>query len=136
MNYSQSVVDGLYLFNQSPFHRSYTLVEFNHYLVYPLLQGKIRIFYEDQKPVSLVTWCWFSDEQAQRFLNGEFAPNESDYEKDHGDQLWGIEFIAPFGHARLTMKKMRTLTVSVYGKGQYVHFRRSYNPEKAILRRM
>lgn len=135
MSNSQSVVDSLYLFNQSPSHRLYTLVEFNHYLIYPLLHGKIRIFYENQQPISLVTWCWFSDEQAQLFLEGEYDPTEDDYKKDWDDQLWGIEFIAPYGHSRQTMRRMKELSHTLYRDNNYVHWRRLYNSDKLVKRK-
>jgi len=79
MNYSQSVVDGLYLFNQSDNHSVYTLQEFNRYLIYPLLHDKLRIFYEHGKPVSLVTWVWFTDQQSEWFLDETYEPVEEDY---------------------------------------------------------
>jgi len=136
MNNSTAVVDCLYLLNQSDFHQQYTLAQFNAFIVYPILQDKIRIFYEEGSPVSLVTWCWFTDEEAEQFLDGRFVPEETHYERHRADQLWGIEFIAPFGHARSTMRKMRDLSKILYGSNETVHFRRFYNPEKAIVRRM
>jgi cytolysin-activating lysine-acyltransferase len=135
MGNSKAVVDSLYLFNQSPDHRIYTLTEFNSYLIFPLLHDKLRIFYENGKPVSLVTWCWFTNEQAELFLNEQYQPVESDYARDNGDQLWGIEFIAPYGHARQTMRQMKTLHRECYGKSQIVHWRRLYSPDNIIKRK-
>jgi len=68
---AQSVLDGLYLFNQSPSHRGYTLVEFQHYfLVFPVLHQKARFFYEDGKPIGLVTWCWLTEEEKRQTVLG------------------------------------------------------------------
>jgi hemolysin-activating ACP:hemolysin acyltransferase len=136
MRNSTVVVDCLYLLNQSDFHKRYTLAQFNAFIVYPIIQEKIRIFYEEDKPVSLVTWCWFTDEEAKKFLDGRFVPKELNYARDWGDQLWGIEFIAPFGHARQTMRHMRNYITDLYGPKMKAHFRRLYYPEKEIVRRL
>jgi len=136
MSNSTAVVDSLYLLNQSDFHKQYTLSQFNSFIVYPILQDKIRIYYSDGKPISLVTWCWFTGEEAKQFLTGEFVPEERHYARNVMDQLWGIEFIAPFGDARQTMRNMRELSRRLYGPKETVHFRRYYNPEKTIVRRM
>ena len=135
MDNSKAVVDCLYLFNQSPDHRLYTIAEFNHYLIFPLLHNKLRIFYDGDKPVSLVTWCWFTDEQAEEFRAELFMPDEADYVRDTGDQLWGIEFIAPYGHARQTMKNMKAVCHDLYGDGNSVHWRRFHTPDKLIKRK-
>lgn len=122
------VVDGLYLFNQSPAHLNYTLSEFNHFFIFPLLHGKARIWYDGNRPVSLGTWAWFTDEEADDFLNDRWIPPEEVYRRDRSDQLWGVEFIAPFGHARQTMRNLRRLTVETYGPDTAVHFRRLHKP--------
>lgn len=134
MENNKAVVDSLYLFNQSPDHRIYTLTEFNTYLIYPLLHHKLRIFYDQDKPVSLVTWCWFTHEQATLFLHEKYEPTEYDYVRTDGDQLWGIEFIAPFGHARQTMKHMKTFHAEQRGKSEIIHWRRLHSPDKLIKR--
>lgn len=135
MDKSKAVVDCLYLLNQSPNHTHYTLSEFNSYIIYPILHDKLRIFYDQDKPVSLVTWCWFTNEQAELFFDGQFHPTESDYARTTGDQLWGIEFISPFGHARQTMKNMKIISHDLYGANHKVHWLRSHSPEKLIKRK-
>jgi hemolysin-activating ACP:hemolysin acyltransferase len=134
MDSSKAVVDCLYLFNQSPDHRIYTLTEFNSYAIYPIIHNKIRIFYDQDKPISLVTWCWFTNEQSDLFLQEEYEPVESDYVRTNGDQLWGIEFIAPYGHARKTMKQMKSICCELYGNNNIVHWRRLHSPDKLIKR--
>lgn len=128
MDNSKLVVDGLYLFSQSEYHSQYTLTAFNHYLILPLLHDKLRIFYDNDKPVSLVTWCWLSDEKADLFLSDQYTPTEDDYVLQSGDQLWGIEYIAPFGHARQTMRNMRRISSELYGPKTAVHWQRYKKP--------
>ena len=109
------VVDGLFLFNQSKRHLNYPLHELNNWLIYPIIQDKIRVFYDDAgKPISLVTWCWLTKEQGIAFDADDYVPTEEDYARDTGDELWGIQFIAPKGHTIKTMRAMRELTAALY----------------------
>jgi len=135
---AQSVVDGLYLFNHSPDHRIYTLVEFNHFLVFPVIHQKVRFFYEDGKPIGLVTWCWLTEQEADEFLAERFMPDEEHYRRPDTTQdqyqLWGIEFIAPFGHARSVMRAMRDYQKQHRKKTEKVRWRRLKSPDTEIRR--
>lgn len=127
LDLKSAVLDGLYLFSNSDGHRHYTITEFLSYLVYPVLQNKIRFFYEDGKPVGLVTWCFLPEDIASEFLDDRYVLEEEDYIAADGDQLWGIEFIAPFGHARMMMKAMQDEHFKVYGHGRKIFWRRFKN---------
>jgi hemolysin-activating ACP:hemolysin acyltransferase len=135
MDKSKLVLDSLYLFNQSAHHREYTLAQFNEELIFPLVQDKIRVFYDGDKPVSLVTWCWFSTEQADLFMQHLFTPSENDYSLDYGDQLWGLHFIAPYGHVRQTMRNMKNTFAHLYGKNTEVRWPRLHTPDKVVKRK-
>lgn len=125
---SSAVVDGLYLFSHSDGHRHYTIAEFLTYLVYPVLHNKIKFFYEDGKPIGLVTWCFLPDDKAQAFLNDDYVLQEDDYVANEGDQLWGIEFIAPFGKVLHIMKSMQQVQTDLYGvSNRKVYWRRFKN---------
>lgn len=126
-NTAKAVVDGLYLFNQSDAHLVYTLAEFNSFFIYPLLAGKCRIFYDGDKPIGLVTWAWLTDEEAEAFLNMDWQPEEATYSRDRSDQLWGIEFIAPYGDARKVMREMRKISKHLYGDTK-CNWRRLHDP--------
>jgi cytolysin-activating lysine-acyltransferase len=130
MDNSKFVVDALFLCNQSEYHRQYSLLAFNHNIIYPLLHKRLRIYYENNKPVSLVTWCWLTKEQGELFLKDEYSPEETDYQRDIGEQLWGIEFIAPYGHAAETMRLIRKEFHQTYDFNAPVHWRRTKSPDK------
>ena len=134
MKNSDTVLDCLYLFNQSKYHRHYSLLEFNWYLIYPLLHNKLRVFYKDGKPTALLTWCWLDSEKASLFLQGKYDLTEQDYVADTGEQLWGIEFIAPFGDVRQAVNEVKQVFRDVYGKGTTVHWRRLHTPHKKLKR--
>lgn len=125
LDLKQAVLDGLYLFSNSKDHRHYSISEFLSYLVYPVLHNKIQFFYEDGKPVGLVTWCYLSNEKAQAFKDDEYILQEEDYLAESGDQLWGIEFIAPFGtHTFKIMRRMKEVHRDRYGSTRTVYWRR------------
>ena len=128
MSLSNYVLDGIYLFSHSDDHRIYTLDEFQHYLIYPVLHQKVRFFYQNDRPIGVVTWAFFTDEEAEDFRNERWMPDEAIYQRDAGDQLWGIEFIAPFGHTRKVMRGMRDHSRNLYGTRQ-VHWRRLSSPQ-------
>lgn len=122
-----AVLDGLYLFSHSEGHKNYSVSEFIRYLVYPVLQGKICFFYEDGKPIGLVTWCFLPRDVAEQFVQDDYALDENDYVATEGEQLWGIEFIAPFGHARQIMREMNAKHRQVYGHDRQIFWRRFKN---------
>lgn len=128
LDFNAAVLDGLYLFSQSEGHRNYLVSEFLAYLVYPVLHNKIKIFYEDGKPIGLVTWCFLPNDKAQAFLNDDYIIQEEDYIANEGDQLWGIEFIAPFGKVLHIMKSMQKVQTELYAvSDRKVYWRRFKN---------
>jgi hemolysin-activating ACP:hemolysin acyltransferase len=128
----QAVVDGISLMELGDTHSKYTPSEVNTYLLLPTQYSRIRLYYQDTKPVGLITWCWLSPSKSTLFLEDKYEPVEDDYtlENPEGYGLWGIEFIAPFGHTRRMMKAIREEHKELYGTTTSVHFRRFYNRNK------
>lgn len=106
MQLQKAVMDGLYLYNQSEEYRLRTLAEFNTYCVYPILHSRIKIYYQNEKPVGLVTWIWLTNEEAALFEDGEWEPTEEAWKRTESDQFWGVDFIAPFGSGQTLVKYM------------------------------
>jgi hemolysin-activating ACP:hemolysin acyltransferase len=134
MQLQKAVLDSLFLFNQSPDHRIYTLVEFNHYALFPIMHDKARLFYEDDKPVGFVTWAWLIPEESEAFLSETWVPDEEVYKRPDKAlpdlELWGIEYIAPYGHALQVMRGMRQHSQQLYGPNVPVHWRRFRQPDR------
>lgn len=134
MQLQKAVLDSLYLFNQSPDHSIYTLVEFNHYALFPIIHNKCRIFYEGEQPIGFVSWVWLTKEEGQAFLSEDYVPDETAYKRpdkvDPELELWGIEFIAPFGHARSVMRQMRQHSLNHLGTQIPAHWRRFKQPDR------
>ena len=128
----KAIGDGLVLLTKGDIHSKYTPSEVLSYLLLPINTNKIRIYYIDDKPIGLVTWCWLSPTKANLFLNDSYSPTEDDYQlEDPGAdyQLWGIEFITPYGHALKVMRTIRKEHEELYGTTK-VHFRRFYDRHK------
>lgn len=129
----QAVLDGLRLLEVGDTHSKYKPKEVISYLLLPIEHDRIRLYYVDDKPIGLATWCWLSPTKANLFLNDSYTPTEEDYSLENPDgdyQLWGIEFIAPHGHTRQVMRALRNLHKELYGTTSSVHFRRFYDRHK------
>jgi len=133
----KAVLDSLFLFNQSADHRLYTLVEFNHYCVFPLLHSKARLFYDKEKPIGFVSWAWLTEGEAEGFTSERWIPEEATYKRPDiitDLQLWGIEFIAPYGHTTKVMRGMMKHSQSILGKRVPAHWRRFKQPDKVHIK--
>ena len=92
------------------------------------MYDRVRIWYEDSKPIGLFTYCFLSKEKADAFLNEDYFLQEEDYIPDDGDELWGVEFIAPYGHARRMVAELKQEYAHKYGKPRPIYWRRLHNP--------
>lgn len=125
------VLDGLFLFANSEEHCWYDVREIFIYLIYPLMHNKIRFYYDESgKPVALYTYCFLSKEKSEAFLNEDYYLTEEDYIAEDGDELWGIEFIAPHGHIRKMFSDIKREYAEKYGKPRPIFWRRLSNPSK------
>lgn len=129
---SKALSDSLGLFRKSYWHRDYTVEDIYRYLVAPIQHDRIRIFYQGDEPVGLITWCWLSKEDAEAFLKNQYYITEDDYLYDDKDELWGIEFIAPYGHASQMMRSIRATYKELYGTRlkEKVNWRRLSKPSE------
>lgn len=129
-----TVLDCLYLFNQSEDHRLYTLSDFNHFCLFPLIHKKARLFYEQDRPIGFVSWAWLTEEEANEFLSEMWMPDEEVWKRpdvvDDQYHLWGIDFIAPFGHSISVMRGMRKHSKSVLGQHVPANWRRFKQPDR------
>lgn len=125
----KAIGDSLELLTRGDVHAKYTPQEIISYLLLPINNNRIRLYYQDSKPIGLVTWCWLPPDKANLFLEDKYSPTNEDYllENPGPDyQLWGIEFITPYGHAHKVMKAIRKEHKEMYGTTK-VHFRRFYD---------
>lgn len=135
---SKDVVDGVCLFNRSPHHQIYTLVEFDSYFMAPLQYNKARIFYDGDVVVGFAAWGHLSPEDGELLLDEKIHPNDSHYSGELQDnrELWVLEFVAPFGHAGHIARALRQDLREIYGQGMEVHWRKYPKFYRKITRRL
>jgi|TARA_R110000787_G_scaffold151283_1_gene265141 hemolysin-activating ACP:hemolysin acyltransferase len=131
---NKALADGLELFKNSKWHKVYNVDDVYRYLIAPIKYNRIRLYYQEDKPIGLVTWCWLSKEDGQRFLNNDYYITESDYVSDTNEELWGIELLAPYGNARQVFSLIRKEHTNVYGRNEKVNWRRLHEPSKRHTR--
>ena len=131
---NKALADGLELFKNSKWHKVYNVDDVYRYLIAPIKYNRIRLYYQEDKPIGLVTWCWLSKEDGQRFLNNDYYITESDYVSDTNEELWGIELLAPYGNARQIFSLIRKEHTNVYGRNEKVNWRRLHEPSKRHTR--
>ena len=131
---NKALADGLELFKNSKWHKVYNVDDVYRYLIAPIKYNRIRLYYQEDKPIGLVTWCWLSKEDGQRFLNNDYYITESDYVSDTNEELWGIELLAPYGNARQIFSLIRKEHTNVYGRNEKVNWRRLHDPSKRHTR--
>jgi cytolysin-activating lysine-acyltransferase len=85
------------LFVASDRHDTLSLREFAMSILPPIHFDQFRIYHANGRPVGFVSWAMFRPEDGKGYMAGDF-----DFSLDKwtaGDQLWFIDYIAPFGHA-------------------------------------
>ena len=128
IDYNKALDDGRFLFLQSEWHKDFDSNCLYSYLVLPCKKNAIRLYYRNKRPIGLVTWCWFTPEKAKDFVNFEYMPVETDYEKREGTELWGLDFITPYGDARKVFSAIKEEYKNIYGEETQVKWRRAKDP--------
>ena len=90
----------------SPLHRQYNISDIAERFVPALIHNQFRYYEINGSPIGFVNWAWLTDEIEQKYMTGEYVLNLDEWQG--GNNLWFPEFIAPFGHARLIVKDLRT----------------------------
>ncbi|MCG8363377.1 MAG: toxin-activating lysine-acyltransferase [Pseudanabaenales cyanobacterium] len=95
-----------HLMMSSPLHRKYHILDIAERFVPALIHNQFRYYEIDGNPIGFVNWAWLTDEVEQKIITGKYNLNLDEW--TGGKNLWFPEFIAPFGHARLIVKDLRT----------------------------
>ena len=95
-----------HLMMSSTLHRKYNISDIAERFVPALIHNQFRYYEINGSPIGFVNWAWLTDELEQKFMTGQYVLNLDEWQG--GSNLWFPEFIAPFGHARLIVKDLRT----------------------------
>lgn len=105
--------------------------------VRPAIQlQQIELIFIESRPVAFCTWAYVTPETASRLSSGE-VPLLEDW--NDGDELWVVDFVAPYGHARLLAERLRKrlggrfqrFAFSRHGKRRNLRFGPIYQPTQA-----
>ena len=127
---NKALADGLELFRQSKWHKVYNVEDIYRYLIAPIKHNRITLYYQEDKPIGLVTWCWLDKDSSKNLLKNKYYITEDDYITDDKEELWGIEFVTPYGHARQVMSLIRKQHHTTYNIKEKVNWRRLHDPDK------
>jgi hemolysin-activating ACP:hemolysin acyltransferase len=100
----KAVLDMLYILSNSPLGKDFAVNNFCSDFINPLVADKVYIDYSQGLPSGMATWCFLSNQQAEKYVNGEYSPTAEDYQRTSGDQLWGMWFVSLTGEARRLYK--------------------------------
>lgn len=97
----------------SPTHRQYGLDDIRRLLLPPIQLRQYIIFRDRDCPVGFITWAWLTDEVESSFHTRTKKIEPSDWTS--GNNLWCIDFVAPFGHAKsiATLLRQEIFTTSI-----------------------
>ena len=107
------LVDALTLFLSSKGHReNYSLKDIETFLVFPLKYGRMKVFYEDEKPVGLVSWAFLSPEAEKQYQT--FSTLSEDDFKSVDGTLWGLDVVSNGKSTREMLSYLSRLKKKVY----------------------
>tara|TARA_R110000744_G_scaffold298194_1_gene407861 strand:+ start:744 stop:1145 length:402 start_codon:yes stop_codon:yes gene_type:complete len=114
--------DALDLMMYSDIHRKWSVGDLHRLIIPPISLGQFGFLRTGGKPVSLLTWAWLTKEAEKGYIEGTRKIQPKDW--DAGDELWVVDFIAPFGRVREA--------VAYFKQFEFLHkakFRRSHSPK-------
>lgn len=112
------------LMANSDFHRQWSPKAVLNWIFPPVLHGQYVILRDTGKAVGTATWA-FTDDAGQDALKRNSRPLTL-AEWRSGKHIWVVDFIAPFGHARVLSRLLRTLAIDAGLADQTVHRIRRY----------
>ncbi|MBV6627271.1 MAG: toxin-activating lysine-acyltransferase [Rivularia sp. (in: Bacteria)] len=95
-----------HLMGSSQLHRQYQIADITERFIPSLIHNQFRYYEINGNPIGFVNWAWLSDEVEEKYSTGEYVLSLDEWVG--GNNLWFPEFVAPFGHARLIVKDLRS----------------------------
>ena len=96
---------------QSEFYNNWKLQDLKGHFLPPIELGQCIIFHKGNTPIGFVSWALFDESAEAAWRDKTRLLNLEDWQS--GDQLWFIDFIAPFGGVR---KMVRAVRNKFYGQ--------------------
>ncbi len=91
----------------SELHRDYRINDIGSVFLPPIHLNQFRIYRKaDGQPIGLITWARLTKKVELDYVTKGYNLHPTDW--NAGDELWAIDFVAPFGHGRQILKDLRT----------------------------
>jgi hemolysin-activating ACP:hemolysin acyltransferase len=121
----QDFLDYMWLAEHSINHKEDSIHTVCAEVVWPMILGNYFLEHEDSKPVAYASWALFSKSVSDLKMT---AHRTALTRHDHGSgpELWLMDVIAPWGHARKTIAKLIQTKHELGLSKSRVNFRRWY----------
>lgn len=121
--------EATYLFMNSPVHRTYPVHQLLSFVLTPLRLGQARMYRSAKGPVGFVAWAYLTVEASESYSRGRRVLLPEDW--NAGDQLWFVEFVAPFGHGPRIVEDLRR-NVFPFSQARSLHRHSDGRPPKVV----
>mgnify|MGYP003149597405 FL=1 len=115
MKNTEAVGKMTFLMGQSEAHCNWTVDDIHRLILPPVALQQFRIWEVESHPVGFVTWAMLTDEAQQGYWDGTRLLQPDDWQA--GENLWLIDFVAPYGGVRQMVREGRKHLRSVLGEG-------------------
>lgn len=113
------------LMTRSARHRSFSVADVERLILPPLLADQAVVLSdESSRIVAFGSIGLLTDDAARGYIEGTRKLQPVDW--NAGDQVWLMDAIAPFGHARQLTTAIRSLARERGHAGRHICFRRTY----------
>lgn len=106
---SSDLIGALSLMTHSNIHREWSPRAVLNWIIAPMMLKQYVLLRDAGKAVGFATWA-FVDDEAQVVLRGNTRPLKLS-EWNGGEHIWAVDFLAPFGHAQVLARLLRTLAI-------------------------
>ena len=115
MKNTEAVGKMTFLMGQSDEYCSYTVDDIHRLILPPVALQQFRIWEVESHPVGFVTWAMLNEEAQQGYWDGTRLLQPDDWKA--GENLWLIDFVAPYGGVRPMVREGRKHLRSILGEG-------------------
>ena len=112
------------LMQHSKVHDKLNVSDICRRFVAPIKLSQYVIYAEGDELKAFASIGFFSDAVSEGFTAGTHRIKEEDW--NSGNNIWLVDVLAPFGHARQITRSVRTLLYGKGYKGHRINFRRNY----------
>ena len=107
----------LFIMEHSDYHRGWSDENIWTYIIGPLANNKVLVQYNQEGvPIAFCTYAFLTEDRESSYMADSASLQISDFESEDGT-LWCIDFAAPFGGCRETIRNMRKFFKDTYGEG-------------------